>query len=79
MRVAITIHYDNSLGFADPHLWVWYAGSDLPDDVTATGQDPFGSVFSTQVKRSEFQFKFKDGPARLPAGKVTRSTARSGR
>ena len=62
MSFGITIHYDNILGFADPHLWVWYAGSDLPDDFATTGADAFASVFSVQVKRSEFQFKFKDGP-----------------
>ena len=66
MRFAITIHYDNALHFADPHLWVWYAGSAEPDEFSATGGDRYGSVFDVEVKRPVFQFKFKDGPG--PAG-----------
>ena len=27
MAFSVTIHYDNSPGFADPHLWVWYGAS----------------------------------------------------
>ena len=66
MSFAITIHYDNFQGFANPHLWVWYAGSSAPDDFAATGKDSFGVVFSVTVKRLEFQFKFKEGAG--PAG-----------
>ena len=62
MAFNIDIHYDNSLGFANPYLWVWYSGSDLPDDLAPTGNDAFGVLFQVQVKRQEFRFKFKDGP-----------------
>ncbi len=62
MPSQITIHYDNAGGFPDPRLWVWYAGSTLPDDLEPTSQDDFGPVFAVTVKRPEFGFKFKDGP-----------------
>lgn len=61
MSFPVTIHYDNSRRFNDPHLWVWYSGSDLPDDFAATGSDGFGPVFAVQMRRPEFRFKFKDG------------------
>jgi hypothetical protein len=62
MSFTINIHYDNSLQFANPYLWVWYSGSDQPDDFAPTGNDAFGILFQVQVKRQEFRFKFKDGP-----------------
>jgi 1,4-alpha-glucan branching enzyme len=62
MSFQVTVHYDNSLNFRNPYLWVWYVGSDSPDDFQATGSDAFGSVFQIDAKRSSFFFKFKDGP-----------------
>jgi 1,4-alpha-glucan branching enzyme len=62
MPTNVTIHYDNTGAFADPHLWVWYDGSDVSDDFAATSQDDSGPVFTVQVRRPEFRFMFKDGP-----------------
>jgi hypothetical protein len=62
MPTNVTIHYDNTGAFADPHLWVWYDGSDVSDDFAATSQDDSGLVFTVQVRRPEFRFMFKDGP-----------------
>jgi len=62
MPANITIHYDNTRSFADPHLRVWYDGSAESDDFAATGADAFGPVFRVQVQRPEFRFMFKDGP-----------------
>ena len=62
MPANVTIHYDNTRSFADPHLWVWYDGSAESDDFAATGADAFGPVFPVQVRRPEFRFMFKDGP-----------------
>lgn len=62
MGIEVIIHFDNSPGFADPHLWVWYDGSGSPDDFAATGHDAFGPVFDVEPKRDRFRFKFKDGP-----------------
>ena len=62
MSFSIIVHYDNSPKFAQPHLWVWYAGSHQTEDLAPTGTDAFGKVFAVQLKRSSFSFKFKEGP-----------------
>lgn len=62
MSFSIVVHYDNSPRFAQPHLWVWFAGSHQPQDFAPTDTDAFGAVFAVQVKRSSFSFKFKEGP-----------------
>lgn len=61
MGFPVTIHYDNSRQLVDPHLWVWYSGSDQPQDFAATGSDGFGRVFAVDVRRPVFQFKLKSG------------------
>ena len=62
MAFQIRIHYDNANGFAQPHLWQWADGSTASADVAPTGHDGFGVIFDVQTTRSEFRFKFKDGP-----------------
>ena len=62
MRFPLTVHYDNSRRFVRPHLWIFYAGSALVDDVAPTSVDDFGPVFETDVSRPEFGFTFKEGP-----------------
>jgi len=62
MAFQIRIHYDNANGFARPHLWQWADGSTATADVAPAGHDGFGAVFDVQTVRSEFRFKFKDGP-----------------
>ena len=36
MPTNVTIHYDNTQAFADPHLWVWYDGSNVSHDFATT-------------------------------------------
>ena len=55
MPFHVTLHYDNAAGFAQPHLWVWYSGSDSPDDLAATGVDAFGHVFDVDLRRPTFE------------------------
>ena len=62
MPAAVKIHYDNRLGYADPHLWVWYDGSTRREDVAPCDSDDFGVVFELTVLHPTFRFKFKDGP-----------------
>ncbi len=63
MGTHVSIHYDNSAGFTDPYLWVWYTGAvAVADGLKATGTDGFGPVFEVDLKRSDFSFKFKNGP-----------------
>src|SRR5687768_6963907 len=62
MPFPIRVHFDNSIGFATPHLWQWADGSTATGDWAPTGQDRFGPVFDLQVTRAEFRFKFKEGP-----------------
>lgn len=62
MGSTITIHYDNTLGFAQPYLWVWYEGTGRSVEIAPAGQDTFGYLFHFQAIRSRFNFKFKDGP-----------------
>ena len=62
MAFQIRIHYDNANGFAQPHLWQWADGSTSTADIPPAGRDGFGAVFDVQTIRSEFRFKFKDGP-----------------
>jgi hypothetical protein len=58
----LTIHYDNSPGFADPHVWGWYDASvSTQEDVAAAGVDAFGPFFHVKAKRKDFGFKFKQG------------------
>ncbi|QHV95127.1 alpha-amylase family glycosyl hydrolase [Spirosoma endbachense] len=61
MSLSVTIHYKNVQQFAEPHLWVWYTGSNSPDQFAPTGMDSFGHIFTADVKRPTFFFKFKDG------------------
>jgi 1,4-alpha-glucan branching enzyme len=58
----LKIHFDLQPAFADPHVWIWYDSSALPDDVRASGTDSYGAVFDVTVKRKDFGFKFKHGP-----------------
>ncbi|MEA2843596.1 MAG: isoamylase [Actinomycetota bacterium] len=62
MRFPLTVHYDNGRRFVRPHLWIFYAGSALVEDVAPTSVDDFGPVFETDVSRPEFGFTFKEGP-----------------
>jgi 1,4-alpha-glucan branching enzyme len=65
MAFSVTIHYDNSPGFGDPHLWVWYGSSlGTEDDLAPAGVDAFGPFFRLAAKRRDFGFKFKDGPGK---------------
>lgn len=66
MPFSIRVHFDNSAGFLNPHLWQWADGSSLAGEFAPAGQDRFGSFFDLSVVRSEFRFKFKDGPG--PSG-----------
>jgi 1,4-alpha-glucan branching enzyme len=62
MAFPIRVHFDNSSGFANPHLWQWADGSSLTRDFAPTGRDAFGPVFDIEVTRPQFRFKFKEGP-----------------
>jgi hypothetical protein len=59
MSFKIRVHFDNSRGLHDPHLFRWNDGSSLTDDLATTGSDAFGVFFDLEVVRSEFMFKFK--------------------
>jgi 1,4-alpha-glucan branching enzyme len=61
MAFSIRVHFDNSSGFSDPHLWQWADASSLTGDFAPDGQDSFGPFFDISVVRSEFRFKFKAG------------------
>src|SRR5215510_1538477 len=62
MPFPIRVHFDNSSGFQNPHLWQWADGSSRTGDFAPSGQDGFGPFFDIEVRRSEFHFKFKEGP-----------------
>jgi 1,4-alpha-glucan branching enzyme len=62
MPFALTLHYDNAPAFKSPHLWIWYAGSAVQEDVAPSATDDYGFVYRVSVQRSTFNFKFKDGP-----------------
>ncbi len=64
MSFHMKFHYDNSLGFQDPYLWIWYTGSGS-EEKAPMAQDAFGFVYDVDVRRQEFGFKFKDGPGTL--------------
>jgi 1,4-alpha-glucan branching enzyme len=64
--MPITIHFDNALALHDPHLWIWYEGSVINEDVVSSGQDDYGEVFNVTVRQPRFYFKFKEGPG--PSG-----------
>ena len=76
MAFSVTIHYDNSPGFTDPHVWIWYDASvATQEDIAATDVD--ASVRSFTWKRSEIisvssSNKVRATPGR---GKATGSTA----
>jgi 1,4-alpha-glucan branching enzyme len=60
---SVTVHYDNSPAFAQPHLWAWYDSSlATEEDLAPAGTDAFGPCFRMVAKRKDFSFKFKDGP-----------------
>jgi 1,4-alpha-glucan branching enzyme len=62
MNFSVTIHYNNSPGFANPHVWIWYGASvSTQEDIAATGTDAFGPFFRVSAKRKNFSFKFKEG------------------
>lgn len=61
MPFKINIHYDNAFNFAQPHIWIWYDGSAVRHDLAPSGADDFGPIFTVDVLRSRFKFKFKDG------------------
>lgn len=58
----ITVHFDNSPGFPNPYLWVWYDGAVQQDDLPPTGADGFGPRFDVIGRRPTFGFTFKNGP-----------------
>ena len=62
MPFELTLHYDNAPGFGSPHLWVWYPGSAIQEDVAPSGTDDYGFVYRVAVRRSTFLFTFKEGP-----------------
>lgn len=62
MSLPVIVHYRNTRHFADPRLHVSYGGSLDPALVPASGADGFGSIFAFQAARTQFTFKFKDGP-----------------
>ena len=62
MPFQVRVHFDNSRGLNNPHLWQWNAGSNVTGDFAPTCHDDFGLIFDIQVVRSEFRFKFKSGP-----------------
>jgi hypothetical protein len=62
MSFNITVHFDNSRGLHNPHLFRWNDGSSLTDDLEPAGTDAFGVFYNLDVVRSEFRFKFKAGP-----------------
>ncbi len=62
MSFNITVHFDNSRGLHNPHLFRWNDGSSLTDDLAPAGTDAFGVFYNLDVVRSEFRFKFKAGP-----------------
>jgi 1,4-alpha-glucan branching enzyme len=61
MPFPIRVHFDNSSGFQNPHLWQWADGSSRTGDFAPSGQDSFGPFFDIEVSRPEFRFKFKAG------------------
>src|SRR5262245_56038749 len=62
MSFQVILHYDNALQFALPHVVVQYPGVAELDVVAPSGTDSFGPVYSLEVRRSQFGFRFKDGP-----------------
>src|SRR4051794_17916405 len=63
MPFPVRIHFDNSAGFAVPHLWVWYDGAAFGqgEDLAQIGSDTFGPFFEFMSNRDFFRFKFKEG------------------
>lgn len=62
MAPLLTVHYDNGASLTDPHLWGWYAGSAVHDDVAPSGEDDFGLMYEVPVRRPAMGFTFKQGP-----------------
>lgn len=62
MSFNVTIHYANEHGYSEPHLWIWYDGSSIHHDIAACRTGDFGAVYEVDVLRSNFYFKFKQGP-----------------
>jgi hypothetical protein len=42
----VIVHYDNPRHFRPPHLWIWYAGPAVAEDLAQTGVDDFGPVLA---------------------------------
>lgn len=61
MSATVKIHFDNAMGLENPHLWVWYDGSDINEDCAPLGNDDYGPVYQVTVRRPRFYFKFKQG------------------
>jgi 1,4-alpha-glucan branching enzyme len=57
----VRFHYDNAPLFNPPYLYVEYAGGE-PEVLPPTGVDGYGVVWDAELERSEFRFKFKEGP-----------------
>jgi 1,4-alpha-glucan branching enzyme len=62
MPLPIRVHFDNSPGFAAPHLHAWFDGTPATLDVAPAGRDAFGPYFDVTATRSLVRFKFKEGP-----------------
>ncbi|HEX2253722.1 MAG TPA: alpha-amylase family glycosyl hydrolase [Thermoanaerobaculia bacterium] len=62
MPFPVRIHFDNSVGFAAPHLWAWYEASRMHHDLAPAGHDGFGPFFDLEAVRNFVRFRFKDGP-----------------
>ena len=65
MPFQMRIHFDNSGGFSEPHLWVWYDGSPVTHDLAPAGKDAYGPYYDLVVIRSFARFRFKDGSGTL--------------
>ena len=61
MPVPVTIHFDNALNLDEPHLWVWYDGTDLTQDIAPERKDEFGWIYKLNARQPQFRFKFKQG------------------
>jgi 1,4-alpha-glucan branching enzyme len=51
MPFRIRVHFDNSNGFQNPHLWQWADGSSITGDFAPSGRDSFGLFFDITVER----------------------------
>ncbi len=52
MSFNIKVHFDNSRGLHNPHLFRWNDGSSLTDDLASAGTDAFGVFYNLEVVSS---------------------------